>query len=255
MRPGLLVMAFLAMTLACGDAEEGDALRSVSTMDGEWVGTWTESFFSDPIPTQAIRLQVEVGAVVSGNLRDPFQVSNRDVLFDGRENGRLYDEGEGLLRTDMVLDDGESWALGFILDQGENRALIADFFFQRLGAVQRGPAEPQGPTDLEGRWAGRFAALDNANPSDAELEAGRVSLDCSGATCRLEGEQTAVFDFPGAGPVWIGTASGLTLAGDSIPVRGILSPDRQMLALAACPEPSSPSVADLFCAYAALSRE
>ncbi len=250
-----MVLASLSVC-QCSEGEDGAAVESAA-LSGDWSGRWTFSFTQVPPPTEAISLQIQDNLVIGGRVQDEeVTILDRNVLFDDRRNGVVYDEGDRLFRTNFLINNSASWSLGFVLDESGTRALIGDFF-SRVGAIQRSetiPATPAVPS-LDGRWSGRFAALDNPNPDDAEVEIGDLVLDCTGLQCSATGDESFTITFsPSDTSVWAGSVDGLVTADELIRVRAVATPDGQMLAVAACASLNEFIQADLFCAYAALTR-
>ena len=247
---GTLLTCLVAMS--CSEGEE--ALVQSESLSGQWTGEWIRSFSEEPPVIEALSLRIEDTFVVGGSIRGTdFSISDREVLFDERQNGVVYDEGERLFRTNFADTTLGSWSLGFLTDATGDRAVVSDFFV-RVGAIQRSSITetPSTPPRLEGRWAGRFVALDNSNPDDAEIETGNLTLDCADLTCTATGDETFTlrFDAPDAAP-WVGTVDGLIETDELLRVRAVTSPDGRMLAIGVC---AVVFVPDLFCAYAALSR-
>ena len=252
------VMVGLAGVLALGcGADESSSLQSAG-LSGDWSGEWTLSLQQVPPQTQVVALDIAQTLVTGGRIREAdFTVENRDVLFDDRQNGVVYSEGDGLFRTNLSLPDRTLWSLGFVTDEADERALIGDFF-SRVGAIQRIDTIPSSTVTprLEGRWSGRFAALDNPNPDDAEVETGVLSLDCSALVCSASGTRTFTIRFrERQTSAWTGTVEGLIAADALIKVLAVPSPDGQMLAVAACAGINDWPDTGLFCLYAALSSQ
>ena len=250
----LIVCAWM-IAMACGGDDE--ALVESSALNGEWSGVWAQSFFQGNTASEPISLSFSGARLASGRLRNmDFALDDRSVLFDDRRNGVVYEEGDRLFRTNAVLPDDSSWSLGFITDATGDRALIADFF-SRVGAMQKTSTTPSEPVDqdVEGTWSGRYVALDNTNPDDAELEIGDLSIDCVALTCSASGTRSfQITLMPADGPVWAGSVQGLVPVDELINVRAVITPDGRMLAIAACASPNDVQRVGLFCAYAALSR-
>ena len=253
-KPWIIVLAGLG-AWHCSASEEGAAVESAA-LSGNWSGQWTFSFTQDPPPLDALSLLIQDNLVVGGRVQnEEVTILDREILFDDRRNGVVYDEGDRLFRTNFVTN-GASWSLGFVVDASGTRALVGDFF-TRVGAIQLTETIPSTPVvpSLDGRWSGRFAALDNPNPDDAEVEIGDLVLECAGLQCSATGDESFTITFsPSDTAAWAGTVDGLVEADALISVRAVATPDGQMLAVGACAGLNDFVQADLFCAYAALSR-
>ena len=252
------VVTSVCFTLAaCGESDEFQLSESLA-LSGDWSGQWTISIDDDSPRTEAIDLQVQDSFVLGGRFRGAdFVIENRDILFDERQNGAVYREGDRLFRSNLELPDFSVWSLGFVTDETGDRALIGDFF-SRVGAIQRTDtiATSSAAPSLDGRWSGRFAAIDNPNPDDAELETGDLTLDCTSLVCAAGGTETFALRFvePDT-PAWAGTVEGLITNDELLRARAVASPDGEMLALAVCARVNDVAAAGFFCAYAALTRQ
>ena len=258
MKKHAAVVVFCFGLCSCSEGED-EAAEPSTALVGEWSGEWSVSSTGQTVQTEPVALGIQDSLVVNGRIRgEDFTLSDRSVLFDDRQNGVVYDEGDRTFRTNLNLPDGTVWSLGFITDATGDRALIADFWV-RVGAIQRNrnASEPPVATDLVGRWSGRYAALDNPNPDDAEIEIGDLTLDCPATLeCSVTGDESFTMRFTPAGTsVWSGTVEGLIPEDDRLEVRAVATPDGQMIAVAACASINDFFDIDLFCAYAALSRQ
>jgi hypothetical protein len=246
--------AFVSV-VACGSEEQ---LRETSALSGPWAGRWTAIglFIRTPQRASPLELEFEAAQVVSGRLRDaPFELLDRSELFDGRRNGRVYDEGEGLFRTSLALEDRTAYELGFMLDSSGDRAVVANFGLQ-IGVLQRVETipDPEVVAAVTGSWTGRMITFDLDNVDEATATHDAVTLDCTEASCRGT-RGTASFSLAlteVGGGAWSATVSGFSPGDADTRVRAVVGPDGGFLALSLCAV--DPRVAGFDCAYAAIER-
>lgn len=240
--------------VACEPEEE---LNETAAMDGAWAGRWTASglFIRTPQRSSPLELEIESTRVVRGSLSDEsFELTDRRELFDGRINGQVYDEGDGLFRTNLELDF-VAYDLGFMLSGSGDRAVVANFGLQ-VGALQRASTipSPEPSSNPAGSWEGRFVALDQDNVDEANVTVSSMTLDCGGSTCdgtRGTTAFTLTITEVGGG-VWAASVAGLSPSDDATQVRAVMGPDGEFLAMSFCAD--DPGVTGFYCAYAALER-
>jgi hypothetical protein len=250
--------SILAAVVASGCGLGDEELTESAQLSGRWSGSWTSSSGSMPRPADPVAFDFEGSVLTGGFVRgESFTLSDRSVLFDERENGRVYDEGDGLFRTSFVLEDGSVFNTGFLLDPRRDRAVVADFGF-RMGVIQRQETMPSPlpDADLRATWSGRMVALDNENPDQAEVSTFDVVLTCGEARCEGTANRRPLsLDLmKGEGAVWAGSVSGLNPADERLEVRALQSPDGELLGVSICSRPSEVETNGIACAYAALDR-
>lgn len=243
------VCLILAGASAC---EVGDALQPADDLSGSWAGYWSPTRGRDAT-ARSIAFEIEGSALVEALVRDQrFPVSDRRILFDDRENGRVYDEGEGLFRTTFELDQVGFFDVGFVLL--DDRALVTEIGYQ-IGVLERNATETPTPSNhlLDGAWRGPLLILDDSNPDEAELERSIADVVCLDGRCEWTGRRSFTTAWgPSEASVKRGTVSGLSAADEALEVRAVPSNDGSFVAVSICSNDFE--AAGLSCAYAALER-